>query len=756
MKQYDIDWQDFLKRLPVWDQLTLKTRRILSELKSNQDVQIKVFGDDLPRLVKAEFLSPSAGRQRVRLNKKAGGFGRGIRAMGRYNILEDPSKPALREYILEVLTRNEQDALAPHSSYYYESSTDLVRSCRSVDWLLDFVAIGGIKEAKKWETSRRAPSYAYGKTSLTGPLLGSAPQMKAAQLMVRELMTLTEPVPIGNLAKRLKIRDPALLATAIAVGIRYLLLFPAMRLEDMTPVLTVWPAISERLNRPPAKRPKSVATDKTFGCALLMEDMTTVLVGAAGEAPRIRQSDYGLFAKARTLFESKLMSVPKWCLEVHECTLSKRLDAAVDHLKTLGFLLATGTVGRDYRLEPMPAGTAWLGMSAKERLKFILDEIKRNMPGTSKQDKASDGAASGVARDKVVSTMERALRIAIDSNDGYDDDYDDDDDGEFYFDDYDGSSSRSCGEQGGLTLLARTPDWVDCVDLDADLLPGAIAAFASLARQRFVPLARFLEYQMRHANPLAQPRADGRPIRLRIDWSLREPSAEEAEECWIALLVDLLYSRLLPLGCVEVGIQKKSNIRCIALTDVGRYLLGSAKDFEYGTKQDAEGHIFVQPNFDVVFLAPSPLNEAALARFAERTGSGTGTLFKITRKSIFAAAGSGMTAKATLETLAAISAKPVPDNVAREIQGWFDQCRRISIQPAVLIHCPDAATATKVLAVGGAKLTAISDTVVELTDSTGKSTLVRKLRQAGVFTDQSADPTSGYRPPRRKHRRWGR
>ena len=37
-------------------------------------------------------------------------------------------------------------------------------------------------------------------------------------------------------------------------------------------------------------------------------------------------------------------------------------------------------------------------------------------------------------------------------------------------------------------------------------------------------------------------------------------------------------------------------------------------------RQDNPLIIVVQPNFDVVFTAPSPREEAAIARFAERTG----------------------------------------------------------------------------------------------------------------------------------------
>jgi hypothetical protein len=40
-----------------------------------------------------------------------------------------------------------------------------------------------------------------------------------------------------------------------------------------------------------------------------------------------------------------------------------------------------------------------------------------------------------------------------------------------------------------------------------------------------------------------------------------------------------------------------------------------------------------------------------------------------------------------------LSAKEVPGNVEREVQGWFDHYRRMMVRQVILIHCPDAQTA---------------------------------------------------------------
>ena len=219
-----------------------------------------------------------------------------------------------------------------------------------------------------------------------------------------------------------------------------------------------------------------------------------------------------------------------------------------------------------------------------------------------------------------------------------------------------------------------------------------VSALTTLPDDAFVSLAEFLVWQAREANPLPTLFGEPNGPMLYTGWSHRPATLEEKENLWSHFLKDVLRCRLLPLGCASLGMIEGSTDVYIAIASPGRYLLGSADDFDYGHDHDAQGQIVVQPNFEIVFLAPSPLAEASLARFAQRKSRGVGSLFSITKKSILVAAGSGMTAAQVLETLANLSAKPMPANVAREIAGWFDRCRRINVRSAFLIHCPDADT----------------------------------------------------------------
>ncbi len=211
------------------------------------------------------------------------------------------------------------------------------------------------------------------------------------------------------------------------------------------------------------------------------------------------------------------------------------------------------------------------------------------------------------------------------------------------------------------------------------------------------------------------------------------------------------------------------------ITAIGEFFLNWRTDFDYESLGRAE--IVVQPNFEIVFLSSSPVAAGKIGRFAERSGiddgtrtsirssartstragartgtrtgvrtgartsaqdsargvAQTGTLFKITRSSILAAAATGSTSQGVLTTLRELSSKPVPKNVTTEIEGWFAQCRRVRIAETLIIECPDEETARRVLAVGKNLVRPLGGRVVEVRERHHQGQLVRRLRKEGLF-----------------------
>jgi hypothetical protein len=99
---------------------------------------------------------------------------------------------------------------------------------------------------------------------------------------------------------------------------------------------------------------------------------------------------------------------------------------------------------------------------------------------------------------------------------------------------------------------------------------------------------------------------------------------------------------------------------------------GSGAGGAHPDRAPAEGPLVVQPNFEIVFLAPAPGVEAELGRFCDRVGRGVGVLFRISRQSLQKAGAAGIDAGQVIALLARKSRSPLPSNVVHEIRGWMN------------------------------------------------------------------------------------
>jgi hypothetical protein len=196
------------------------------------------------------------------------------------------------------------------------------------------------------------------------------------------------------------------------------------------------------------------------------------------------------------------------------------------------------------------------------------------------------------------------------------------------------------------------------------------------------------------------------------------------------MLYQLLMERLIALGGVQLG--RSGDRLVVRRTPVGAYMTGATSAWRYDDAP-AGDVLVVQPNFDIVFLAPEPSAEAALARFAERVGHGVGTLFRLTRASVFEAAAAGLTADELIGTLQRLGRSDVPANVAAEVRGWFDRTRRVTRRRTTIVECPDEETALRVLAAAGKRGRRLGPTVVELPGRTAFGAVDRKLKTEGIF-----------------------
>jgi hypothetical protein len=275
-------------------------------------------------------------------------------------------------------------------------------------------------------------------------------------------------------------------------------------------------------------------------------------------------------------------------------------------------------------------------------------------------------------------------------------------------------------------------------DEHATLVEPLTRAFLAVPEGVFVTTDGFLNYHAREANPLPEVLAGAR----RSYW-YTPPDERQLERGWLDLLRYFLMERLVAFGGARLGHAGAGGF-CFALTSAGSYLLGAAEDFEFSAPAAApDGQVVVQPNFEIVFLGPSPAAEAVAGRYAQRIAAGgerVGTLYRLTRDAVFAAASTGATAEQALAALAGLSSRPLPANVERQLGDWFGACRTVRAARTLLLRCPDAETAARVRAALGRDAELLGDRAVAAPGDRLSGAVRTKLRKAGIFVEEPPAP----------------
>lgn len=601
---------------------------------------------------------------------------------------------AVRAFLAEHLTHEQINLLTGEVSHYGWGSRagELEERVSSVEWIQALLDLPDAAAARKWEAPRRP-----GNELL---LLDNSWTLAALKRLVMALKDHPEGVPLRQVHGILADVEPAYRAAALAAGARYLFLFPAIHKESVEAWVGLLPAVARRMGPPPPP-PGPVQAAEVFETPFRLLDMTAILVEAATEPIPVRASDYALYARAQKTIASRLPHLAPWARDFlvapsPEEELNDEAEPVDDRIACAVGLLSSLklmqrlSTGDRLRFAATRAGERWLALGEGERLKEILNAVRA-------------------------------------------------------------STQRVPGSLYGSSVLvdffgARFDFPLD--DKKLDLRQTLADAFLSVPRGAMVPLLAFVEYHARERNPLL---AAARTIR-RDRWSSLPVSRERWEAVWANLLVAFLQFRLAAFGGARLGHLADGHI-AFGLTDAGRYLLGAADDFELAPEAGG-GEVVVQPDFEIVFLAPAPRAEAELGRIAERTGSGVGALFRLTRASVLRAAEQGVSGAQLLQTLEGVSRGGVPDNVARQVRDWMKAVRTIRIAPAVLVDCPDAETAGRVMSLGGAQVTAITPTLLRLdADVATRAALVKRLRDKGIFVGTGGGPAAdGGGTPRARGR----
>jgi hypothetical protein len=452
------------------------------------------------------------------------------------------------------------------------------------------------------------------------------------------------------------------------------LIFPGFRKEDLQPAIGIWPGITKRLHKIKAPPPKPVQVSQPFSSVWWMEDLTQMLLAAVVEPLRVRQSDDEFTVPVEDKLWSQMITLPDWLLQIFDHHIPLRIMEAKDLGISMGLLENHWMKDGKQFLEITSTGLKWIEQSEKDRWKSILECIQKSREDDAKN---SDGSSLWFLFFPCV-----------------------------YYSSYDRKRTRDIFDQ------------------------AVCSAYLSVPKDVFIRMSDFTVYQAENdkSNPLFKLAKN----RIHRSYSFQN-TPEGMETSWRDSLLRFFFERLMPLGCVKLGIiDGTENEIGFTLTSAGRFFLGDTNDFDCGVETD--GKVIVQPNFEVMFLSPSPLAEARLSRFAQRVGKNIGVLFKITKASIQKAAMQGIALPELFETLKDVTSKPVPQNVELEIRSWHGSIRQVSIKPAYLIECPDEETASKVLAIHGKvfPIQSITPTVLAMSNVKSKTALIRKLRDKGI------------------------
>lgn len=715
MRSFNIDWSDLAGMMPLWRSLGEYTHRRLLKMKATDVLHVNKLNEgDAQKLAEHGVMNFTQEKRRMRIAAAGRGPLKALRAMYRIDLYEEKASHArLRKYIRETLTGDESSALlsSPHrGGYRYARLEEAFRK----SWLDSWLEHDDAASARRWETGRlpqRSPGSQFEDGS---PYFDDAELFRATRRLVREAMTWEKPVALDELPDRLPDLDAELLWRALTPAIRYLLLFPRLEEDTLLPIIGLWPGISWLLQRPEAKPPEPVEPGDTFHSPYRVEDVTALLVAAAASPLRMLASKEGLYQKEYARIGEAMSSVADWLINKHDedfvdlrshaddALLKYRVEEALILCVEEGLLEPTRI---DKRRKPASyeiadAGRKWLELDLKQQIKRIIDPLR---------------AAGFTEADDEANQFEDNQSSLIVQLDDY---------GGFYF-----------GEPTiASPWMPPSLQWYDAPAMrKIDWRTAIVDALSDPADAHFRPVGPWMEYQSRVNNPLLGTRRRGGDYGPAPDLSGRyigQLDETMIEQVWAESLLHCINDLLLPVGGVELGFDGEQ--RCVRLHDIGRYTLGLIDDFQY--EAATGGDVIVQPDFEVLFMGPAPAAEARIAPLAERTGQRMGTMFRLTRKSVQDAAAMGITKSRAQADLESISARPLPDNVRRQVSDWFDATASVKLREAWLVDAPDAETADRVETAAGKHVRRLAPTTLEVTvTKSSQSALRRKLKDAGVF-----------------------
>lgn len=203
---------------------------------------------------------------------------------------------------------------------------------------------------------------------------------------------------------------------------------------------------------------------------------------------------------------------------------------------------------------------------------------------------------------------------------------------------------------------------------------------------------------------------------------------KEAPEDVYAKLIDQCAGRLASLGALAFAPGPKGSLS-VTLAPVGSWLYKQAE--AWSLPDSAKAVAVVGGDFTVTLLAPDPGAHMELAPFCEPIGAA----FRITKKSIQAAAHNGHTAAAILKTLESYSKHALPANVAYEILAWSGTKKTVRISETILIEGDDPVVMAEIRSAFPKDFAQVSPLALRYLGQGSRAVLGKRLAKKGYFPD---------------------
>jgi hypothetical protein len=505
---------------------------------------------------------------------------------------------------------------------------------------------------------------------------------------------------LDEVAAGLPGKDPAAVRAALDELVTHLVLVEDLQPDSNELLVGLLPSVLEdqRRSAQPGRRPAltPVPTPREVGPegGVDVPDVRAVLLQLAGGRTRLRQ-DRSLFHKEAGRFLGALDPLPPWFADHFRLSPEHRLDIALGWAR--GRLTQEDEEGRQKWLELREAGRHWLAQPVPQQYAWAFrllrepDGVEEYAWGGSNDSHFLASSVSAIPEDRT-----RAVQYLYEVQ---------------------------------MRPERRRP-----------LREALWQAFGVLQVGVYYRLRDFVAHTVFGShNPLLLGRAP-QEVSVRDGNRLLPPLEEEREEAARRLLHEFILNRLIPLGCLQAGRDTSGELLITRRPRLDEYF-GHPPAQDTGPAAGGETRVVVQPDFSVLLIGLDSSPAAELAPVCERVqgrpGEGAVT-YRLTRDSVARAVAAGLRAEDILSRLEKHARTPVPGNVAQEVREWCAWVRRVTLERVLLLRCPDAAAADRVIGVLGRRVERLNETTLAVSEGVTAAQRQKMRDQGLLVTDAEA------------------